>query len=101
MANDHYNVLSPWAEVDPVAPKGISPRLTELSDQTIGLFVNSKGGAPPMLSFVEDQLRRRFPALKFSRFLLRHNLPVGDTEWRADFEEWVQGIDAAVTAVGD
>src|SRR5207253_9809052 len=55
-----YEVLSPWAEVDPVPQKGISPRLPELSGRRIGLFHNNKVAARPNLDAVEAELRSRF-----------------------------------------
>jgi hypothetical protein len=97
-----YEVLNPWAEVDPVPLRGISSRLTELTGKTIGLFAaNAKVASRPIMSVVEQKLRERFPSLKFSWFLFDHNLNVIETKDRTRFEEWVKGIDAAVTAVGD
>ncbi|MBI4321064.1 MAG: hypothetical protein HY675_21450 [Chloroflexi bacterium] len=96
-----YEVLSPWAEVDPVPMRGISPRLANLADKKIGLFANTKGVAPPMLGFVEQKLRARFPTLEFSLFLFKHTHEVTETEEKAGFEEWVKGLDAIITAVGD
>ena len=40
--NNQYAVLNPWAEVDPVPLKGISPRLTGLEGKKIGIFQNFK-----------------------------------------------------------
>ena len=34
-----YEVLSPWAEVDPIPLRGISPRIKTLAGKKIGLFV--------------------------------------------------------------
>ena len=33
--NSQYEVLSPWAEADPIPLRGISPRLTDLKDKKI------------------------------------------------------------------
>ena len=57
--NGQYEVLSPWAEVDPVQLRGISPRVTDLGGKTIGLFINHKGAAPPIQAVVEAKLKER------------------------------------------
>jgi len=100
--NGQYEVLSPWAEVDPVPPRGISPRLAELEGKTIGLFAESyKIASVPILTVVEQKLKERFPSLKFS--WLRHgvNIAINETGDKARFEEWVKGVDTVVTAIGD
>ncbi|MBI4321610.1 MAG: hypothetical protein HY675_24205 [Chloroflexi bacterium] len=97
----HYEVLSPWAEADPVPVRGISLRLPELTDQTIGLFVNFKKVAAAMQTLVEERLKARFPGLKFSRFLFTEQLEVAETEDQPGFEAWVKTVDAVVSAVGD
>jgi len=38
--NYQYEVLNPWADLDPVPLRGISPRVTDLAGKTIGLFRN-------------------------------------------------------------
>jgi hypothetical protein len=38
--SNQYEVLNPWAEVDPVPLKHITPRLDSLSTKTIGLYCN-------------------------------------------------------------
>ncbi len=97
-----YEVLNPWAEVDPVPPKGISARLADLKGKTIGLYANDyKVASRPILTVVERKLKERFPSLKFSWFVYDHNLRVTETGDKARFEEWVKGIDMAVGAVGD
>jgi hypothetical protein len=97
-----YEVLHPWAEADPIPLRGISPRLADLSGKTIGLFAaNAKVASRPILTVVERRLRDRFPSSEFSWFVFDHNLNVVETKEKARFEEWVKGIDAAVTAVGD
>ena len=100
--NGQYEVFNPWAEVDPIAPRGLSPRLADLRGKTIGLFAGHyKMAAQPILTVVEKRLKERFPTLEFRWFLFGHNLEVTETEDRIRFKEWVKGIDAAVTAVGD
>ena len=99
--NSQYEVLSPWAEVDPVPLRGISPRITDLAGKRIGLFLNSKIAARPMLAAVEKKLKERFPTLEFSRFVRYLNVSVAETEDKAKFEEWVKGVDAVILSYGD
>ena len=101
--SSQYEVLNPWAEVDPVAARRLSPRVAALRGKTIGLYGNFaiSPAAAPILAVVEAKLKERFTALKSSWFVGDHNLEVTKTDDKARFEEWVKGIDAAVTAVGD
>jgi hypothetical protein len=96
-----YEVLSPWAEADPVLPRGISPRMVEIKDKTIGLFVNSKISALPIRIAVEEKLRARWSEIKFSYFTHLPNMSVMDTVDKNKFMDWVSDLDAAVFAVGD
>jgi hypothetical protein len=99
--SNQYEVLSPWAEVDPIPLRGISPRVTDLTGKKIGLFLNSKIAARPMLAAVEARLKERFPTLEFSRFLRFTNVSAVETEDKAKFEEWVKGVDAVIFSYGD
>ena len=47
--NLQYEVLSPWAVVDPVPLRGLASRLDSLDGKTIGLFKNFKRAAGPIL----------------------------------------------------
>jgi hypothetical protein len=99
--SNQYEVLSPWADVDPVSLKGISPRVADMNGKHVGLFYNSKRAAAPILDVVETKLKERFSNLKFSRFLRAPNLAVIETPDKAKYEEWVKGLDAAIFSVGD
>ncbi|HKF76140.1 MAG TPA: hypothetical protein VKF59_08350 [Candidatus Dormibacteraeota bacterium] len=96
-----YEVLSPWAEVDPVPLEGISPRLPDLRGRRIGLFHNGKVAAAPILDAVQAELSGRFDGLTFARFGRSANLEVAETPDRSRYEEWVKEVDAVVLAVGD
>lgn len=96
-----FEVLSPWAEVDSIPLRGISPRVTDLAGKTIGLFFNNKRAARPIQDVVEAKLKKRFPTLEFSRFMRFPNVSVAETEDKAKFEEWVNGVDAVIFSVGD
>jgi hypothetical protein len=110
-----FEVLSPWADADPVPVKGISARVSGLEGRKIGLFHHTKIAGPPMLAMVERKLKERFPTADFSYFRFSRT---GDIEDRFDrigvpedavkeglelerFEKWVREVDAVVGAVGD
>jgi ABC-type lipopolysaccharide export system ATPase subunit len=61
-----YEVLSPWAEVDPIPLKGLTPRLPELNGKNIGLLINGKRASRPILSVVERKFKERYPTATFS-----------------------------------
>jgi hypothetical protein len=96
-----YEVMSPWAEVDPVPLEGINPRLADLNGRRIGLFHNGKVAAKPMNDAVEAELRARFDGITIARFGRTANLEVAETPDRARYEEWVKEVDAVILAVGD
>ncbi len=101
-SNGQYEVLSPWAEVDPIPLRGISPRVTDLAGKRIGLFRNFKRAARPILTVVESKLKERFPTAEFSWFdSTAANVLETETENRARFEEWAKSVDTVVAAVGD
>jgi hypothetical protein len=94
-----FEVLSPWAEVDPQPVRTINARLDTLAGKKIGLFANIKRAAKPILAEVEKGMKKRFPDVQTSLFQT--------TQWNAQkadrprFEAWLKGVDAAVVAVGD
>ncbi len=99
--SNQFEVLSPWAEVDPQPVRPISPRLPDLTGKKIGLYANSKIAALPILAVVEEQLKARFSGLTFTRFQRIPNLSVKETDSWAKFQEWIKGVDAVVLAHGD
>jgi hypothetical protein len=100
--NGRYEVLNPWGEASPVPLRGISSRLMDLEDKTIGLFVaQSKPASRPIMEVIERKLSERVPSARFSWFLFDQNLNVAESEDRERLKTWAKGIDAAVAAVGD
>jgi hypothetical protein len=98
-----FEVLSPWAEADPIPLKGICERVPDLAGKKIGLFASSKPAAPRMMTVLEEKMRRRFPASVINRYnavegFVRLQTAGSD---KARFVEWVKGVDAIVAAVGD
>jgi hypothetical protein len=99
--SNQFEVMSPWAEVDPIPVRAISPRLADLAGKKIGLYANSKIVALPMLAVVEEQLKGRFPGLQFTRFERIPNLSVAETDGWGEFQEWVKGVDAVILSHAD
>jgi hypothetical protein len=98
---NHYEVLSPWAEIDPKTMRGISPRISELAWKKIGLFYNGKRAAHPIMNVVEQKLKERFPTVETSHFTFPENRDITGTEEEAKLKEWAKGVDAIISAVGD
>jgi hypothetical protein len=98
-----YEVLSPWAEVDPVEVKPLQPRLKDLNGKTIGLYAHFKDQAVIVQQEVETQLKQKYPRAQFKYFqyVVDTAEVINDTRYRASFEAWFNGIDAVVSAWGD
>jgi hypothetical protein len=96
-----FEVLNPWAEADPVPLRGIVTRPDNLAGKRIGLFINSKIAAAPTQDAVEARLKLKYPDLKFSRFIRKENLSVAETADKDKFQEWINGVDAAILSAGD
>jgi hypothetical protein len=100
--NASYDVLSPWAEVDPKPRQGISPRLSDLRGKRIGLYQNFKAAAGPIQDAVERELRTQFGTdVAITRFAHGVNDEVAKTDARPRFEAWLREVDAVIVAVGD
>ena len=63
-----YEVLSPWAEADPVPYRAISTRISDPAGKKIGIFCNTKRVAEPTLKVIEGRLKKKFPTAAFSWF---------------------------------
>jgi hypothetical protein len=97
-----YDVLSPWAETDPVPLQGITPRLPEIHGKRIGLFANYKRAAGPIQDAVDAELRARFgEAIAIQRFAQAGSNDVGSSDEGAQFAAWLEEVDAVIVAVGD
>jgi hypothetical protein len=98
--NSQYEVLSPWAEADPIPLKGLTaPRVTDLASKKIGLLINDKRAAPPVRAVVERKLKERFPTLKTSWYDAKG--PVLQGKVVPEYEAWLKTVDAVVLFVGD
>ncbi len=97
-----FKVLNPWAEVDPVQPRGISPRLSTLAGKKIGLFANFKRASRPVQVSVEKRLKSMYPDIQTSLWDSRGaNVVETETKNREKFIAWVKSVDAVILAVGD
>jgi hypothetical protein len=66
--NGQYEVLSPWAEVDPITFRGLTaPRLTDLAGKKIGLLASTKPISRRIMTVVEAKLKERFPTANLSK----------------------------------
>jgi hypothetical protein len=100
--NATFKVLSPWANADPILFKGITARIDKLDGKKIGLLRNPKRAAEPTLKAVENRLKKRFPTASFIWFSnLKPNERAIAQDIKDDFEKWIQGVDAIITAYGD
>jgi hypothetical protein len=102
--NGIYEVLNPWAEVDPVPSRGLTaPRLPDLAGKKIGLFASSKPISKRIMTAFEGQFKKRFPTAETSWYVGEGSWAVVqiDTSNRERYQKWVNGVDAVVAAVGD
>jgi hypothetical protein len=97
-----YEVLSPWAEADPVPLKGLSSRLDKLDGRKIGLLCNSKRAAPLILDVTEKLIKEKFPTATVSRFDGRSfSVSSLEKDREGEFNDWIKGVDAVIASVGD
>ena len=97
-----YEVFSPWAEADPMPFRGISPRLDRLAGKKIGLLMNGKRAAAPTMQVIKRRLKEKFPTVEFMEFAnLKPNEVITEHGAKDEFEDWVKGVDAVITAFGD
>jgi hypothetical protein len=97
-----YEVLSPWADVDPIPLRGLSPRLQSLAGKKIGLFVNPKRAAMPIAESIEKRLKTMYPDVQTIVFRSTEaNVNEIETKNKEKFTAWAKGLDAAIAVVGD
>ena len=99
--SDQYEVLNPWAEIDPLPLRGITPRPLDLNGKTIGLYRNDKRAAKPMLEAVKSRLIQKYPTLTFKSFQRSPNLAIYEMPEKAQYDEWLKGVDAVIFSHGD
>jgi len=101
-ADTRYQVLNPWAEVDPVPARPISPRIQTPAGKKIGLFANFKRAAHPIAVSMEKRLKAMYPDIQTSIFDSRlPNVNEAEAKDPQKFAAWAKGLDAAILVVGD
>ena len=100
---DLYEVLSPWADVDPVTYKGLrAERPANLEGKTIGLFHMWKRASKPILAVLERRLKAKYPSAQFSWYSESEiNTPEVESRNLARYEDWLKGLDAVIFTYGD
>jgi hypothetical protein len=98
-----YEVLSPWADVDPVTLKGLrAERPAQLEGKTIGLFHMWKRASKPILAVLEKRLKEKFPSAVFSWYSESEiNTPEIESPNIAKYENWLKGVDKVIFTYGD
>jgi hypothetical protein len=97
-----FEVLSPWADVDPIPLRGISPRIPTLAGKKIGLFVNPKRAAMPIAEEIDKRLKSMYPDIQTIIFhSVGANVNEIETKNKEKFTAWAKGLDAAIAVVGD
>ena len=58
--------------------------------------------APGEATQIEERLKERFPTAEFSPFVNpKKNEAILEQDLKAEFEDWLKGTDAVITAFGD
>ena len=97
-----YEVLNPWAEVDPIALRGLTERLPDLAGKKIGLFHMWKRASKPMLTVIERKLKERYPSIKLSWYEeSTMNTPEIESDYKEKFEGWLKEVDGVILTYGD
>jgi hypothetical protein len=97
-----FEVLSPWADVDPIPLRGISPRIQTLAGKKIGLFVNPKRAAMPIAQSIDRRLKAMYPDVQTTIYhSVGANVNEIETKNKEKFTAWAKGLDAAIAVVGD
>ena len=92
-----YETLGLWAEADPVTPRGLTAeRPVDLAGKTIGLFHIWKRASRPILEVLEQELKQRFPSVRFSWYTeTEMNTPEIESRASGKFEDWLKELDRA------
>jgi len=97
-----FEVLSPWADADPIPLRGISPRIDNLAGKKIGLFVNPKRAALPIAESIQRRLVDMYPDAEIIMYRsYGANVNEIETENKEAFTAWAKSLDAAIAVVGD
>jgi hypothetical protein len=101
-SNAQFEVISPWADVDPIPLRGISARIPTLAGKNIGLFVNPKRAAMPIAQSIDRRLKAMYPDVQTTIYhSVGANVNEIETKNKEKFTAWAKGLDAAIAVVGD
>ena len=98
-----FEVLSPWAEADPIPTKGLTAaRLNDLNGKKIGMFCNIKQASNRIMPVVERRIRELYPDAEFS-YYRGQAFSVSELEPQNidKFNAWIDEVDTVILAVGD
>jgi hypothetical protein len=92
-----YEVLSPWADADPITLRGLrAERPVKLEGKRIGLFHMWKRASKPILTVLEQRLKEKFPKATFSWYSESEvNTPEIESSNVTKYEDWLKGVDTA------
>ncbi len=97
-----YEVLSPWAEANPIPLKRLAPRQSNLSGKRIGLIFNYKRASRPMLTIIQNKLKEKYSGCEFTWYSnMRPGVSIIESPDKGEFVEWLKKVDAVIGAVGD
>lgn len=98
-----YEVISPWAEADPVVPRGlVTERPADLAGKKIGLFHIWKRASKPILDILERELKERYPTAVFSWYAESEmNTPEIESIGIKQYEDWLKDQDTVIMTYGD
>ena len=101
-AKGMFEVLSPWAEADPIPLIGLAPRLDSLAGKKIGLLRNNKRAGEAILKVAAARLQEKYPDVGFSWFR-GNTFSVSHLEKKRlpEFEDWINSVDAVLAAAAD
>jgi hypothetical protein len=100
--NTQFEVLSPWADADPIPLRGISPRIDSLAGKKIGLFVNPKRAALPIAESIQRRLVGMYPDAEIIMYRsYGANVNEIETKNKEAFTAWAKSLDVAIAVVGD
>jgi hypothetical protein len=99
--NNSYEVLNPWAVVDPISLTGLASRVSDLSNKKIGLYCNPKRATIPIFNVLEEKLKNAYPSSEITRYSAGSVIAESITENKKKYEDWIKGVDVVVAAFGD
>lgn len=95
------DLVTPSPAEEDVEQEPLSPRVDSLSGKTIGLYDNGKAAGEPLLTAVKEKLEVRYPDAEFEWYHVEHLNLIKEDDVQQDVEEWAEGVDVGIGAIGD